>query len=86
MDNKFCEYCERIHGFDGRCHNEDCIAHEGPIKREWAVYFEKHVSKLHMRYGIYNSFEEAQIALKNAQAINTIDKFYINAIPVKENL
>lgn len=41
------------------------------------VYFKKHVTQYTMRYGVYNSWDDANKALDKAKDINTIDFFWI---------
>ena len=44
----------------------------------YIVYIQKHVSGLTMRYGIYNTFDEAAKACKYVKSINTIDYVFID--------
>lgn len=45
--------------------------------KQYYVYFIKHVTKYTMRYGIYNSKEEAEKALEHGSSINSHDSWYI---------
>ena len=46
---------------------------------EYIIYFEKHVTKSVMRYGIYNTIDEAQDALAHFKSINTTDSAWIES-------
>lgn len=44
---------------------------------KYTVYIEKHVSKLTMRYGQYDTFEAAAEALRHVKSVNTVDESWI---------
>jgi hypothetical protein len=41
------------------------------------VIIYKPVSKVEMRYGVYDTFHEASQVVKDIKAVNTVDKIYI---------
>jgi len=44
---------------------------------KYCVYLVKHFTKCTMRYGIYDTLQDAANAMKYAQSVNTIDNWYI---------
>lgn len=51
---------------------------------QYIVYFTKHVTGYTMRYGIYETHDQAIEALTKAKAINTIDQWTIETRYVVE--
>jgi hypothetical protein len=51
---------------------------------KFIVYFKKHFSGMTMRFGVYDTFEAAAKAKRDAESFNEYDVFYIEQKYVNE--